>query len=105
MIVPNQRKALPRLLLSLALATLIGFAAGCSRGEKRVNVSGTVTLDGRPLTEGVIQFHGPGDRLSTARIQPDGTFVATDIMPGDNVRVAIIEDPDRVMAQLVPPVD
>jgi hypothetical protein len=88
----------------LAVATLVGLA-GCSPKEKRVNVSGTVTLGGRPLTEGVVQFHGPGDRLSTAKIQPDGTFVATDILPGDNVQVAIIDDPDQVMSQMVAPLD
>jgi hypothetical protein len=85
---------------SVALA-LLGLASGCS-SAKLQNVSGTVTLDGEPLTEGVVQFSCPDDRLATARIQPDGTFVATDVRPGDDVRVAVIENPDTAMMKGMP---
>jgi hypothetical protein len=81
----------------LWLATaLLGLCIGCS-GVKLQTVSGVVTLDGQPLSEGIVQFYGPGDRLSTARLQSDGTFVATDILPGDSIRVAVINDPDAAM--------
>jgi hypothetical protein len=101
-----------RCALGLVVVGSIGLAVGCS-GDKRQNVTGVVTLDGQPLGEGVVQFLGPGDRLSTARIQPDGTFVATDLVPGDSIQVAVIDDPERAMARLgkpqakadMPPVD
>jgi len=66
-------------------------AVGCS-GERRQTIEGAVTLKGEPLTSGVVQFHGPGDRLVTAVIQPNGTFVATDLLSGE-VKVAVVEDP------------
>jgi hypothetical protein len=53
-------------VVSALLAALVGVA-GC--GVKRIPTSGTVTLDGQPLTEGVLQFipdasKGNGLRLS-----------------------------------------
>jgi hypothetical protein len=92
----NQWNTSPQRVLGWAVLALLGLACGCS-GPKLQNVSGTVTLDGQPLTEGTVQFSCPGDRLSTARIQPDGSFVATDVRPGDEVRVAVIENPDAAM--------
>jgi hypothetical protein len=104
MTIPNNRRVLTGRRLGLAVATIAVFAAGCS-AEKRVNVSGVVTLNGRPLPEGIVQIHGPGDRISTARIRRDGSFVATDIQPGDTIQVAVVEDPNRVMSRLVAPVE
>lgn len=97
MIASSQSGFLPRRLL--ALVALVVLAAGCA-GEKRTNVTGTVSIDGQVVTEGVVQFLCPGDRLATARIQPDGTFVATDVVPGEEVRIAILEDPDRGMFKM-----
>jgi hypothetical protein len=76
--------------LLVLFASLALFAAGCS-GEKRQVVQGTVSLDGRPLPAGVVQFHCANERLVTAVIQGDGTFTATDLPPGE-VRVAVVED-------------
>ncbi|MDY3553146.1 hypothetical protein R5W24_002238 [Gemmata sp. JC717] len=78
-----------RLLTVAGVAAVLAAAPGCS-GQKPQNVSGVVTLNGKPLTSGVVRFHGTGDRMATANIQPDGTFVATDVMPGE-VKVAVTE--------------
>jgi hypothetical protein len=76
--------------LLIPLLSLVFFVAGCS-GEKRHVVRGMVFLDGQPLTSGVVQFHGANERLATGVIQTDGTFVVTDLLPGE-VRVAVVED-------------
>jgi hypothetical protein len=60
------------------LALLVSLAlTGCNDGRPaRVPVAGKVTIDGKPLTLGSIQFlpqSGQG-RSSAAMIQPDGSF-------------------------------
>jgi hypothetical protein len=42
--------------------------SGCDRGVKRVPVSGAVTLDGQPMTHGVLLFHPDESRGNTARV-------------------------------------
>lgn len=55
----------------LLVAPLV--AAGCSQ---RAEVGGTVTLDGRPLSAGVVTFCPTGDGPSGyAAIGPDGRYV------------------------------
>jgi hypothetical protein len=51
------------------LAALVGVA-GC--GVKRVPTSGKVTLDGRPLTEGVLQFIPDASKGNTLRVSCSG---------------------------------
>jgi hypothetical protein len=41
---------------ALALAGIISFVAGCSGGDDRVEVTGTVTLKGNPIKDGTISF-------------------------------------------------
>lgn len=73
--------------VALVLAALVG--AGCGPEDKRLNVTGVVTLDGKPFEHGRIQFYGPNNQFSTAGISPDGTFIATDVIPGE-LRVAVV---------------
>ena len=78
-------------LLTPALS-LVCLATGCScSGERRHVIHGMVSLDGAPLSSGVVQFHGPAERVVTAVIRSDGTFTATDLLSGE-VKVAIVED-------------
>lgn len=98
----DRRAALNNRVVVWVMVAIVGLTTGCS-SNKRQNVSGVVTLDGRPLTEGIVQFYGPGDRLSTARIQSDGTFVATDLMPGDSIQVVVLDDLERSMSRVTPP--
>jgi hypothetical protein len=79
-----------RLLISFLSVTCLITGCSCS-GDRAQVVRGTVSLDGAPLRCGVVQFHGPAGRLSTAVVQSDGTFTATDVSPGE-VRVAVVED-------------
>jgi hypothetical protein len=72
-----------RICSSLA-AVLIAFAAtGCSSEKQRQIVTGTVTHEGKPLPLCSVQFHGPDGLLTTAPVQPDGSFSMTDVFPGE----------------------
>ena len=86
--------------IGLALVGLLG--AGCSPGEKRLTVTGTVTLDGKPFEHGRIQLYGANNQFSTAEIASDGTFIVTDVVPGE-LRVAVVTPGGLVT--LAPPED
>ena len=77
------RGAYSLLLLSSCLA-----AAGCS-GDRRAEVSGTVKLNGEPITEGSINFipvEGNTGAGSGAEIRDGKYFIARDkgVSPGKN---------------------
>jgi hypothetical protein len=68
--------------------------AGCSgHGVKKVTVNGTITYKGQPLRSGFVKFIGPeGATSSGGVIQSDGTFIITDVVPGE-VKVGVVEAP------------
>jgi hypothetical protein len=43
----------------LCLLALVGLVAGCSRGPKTIPVTGTVKLDGKPVTGATVRFSDP----------------------------------------------
>lgn len=64
-------------LASLAAAVVL-FAGGCGDGRpERVAVSGTVTIDGKPLTQGNIKFVPTGARPSAGKLDDNGRFTLT----------------------------
>jgi hypothetical protein len=86
----------------LLLAIAAVGVAGCGGEPERQTIPGKVTLKGQPLPSGVVRIHGPGDRLSSAMIQPDGTFAITDVMPG-KVQISIVDDPSSSGGGMPPP--
>jgi len=81
------------LFVSLAALVLTVPLAGCHRGDTitLAKVSGTVTLDGAPLTKGAIQFtpdssKGTRGPLATGAIGPDGKFELMTSKPGDGAQ-------------------
>lgn len=70
----------------------LAVAAGCSQGVKKVTVKGTVSYKGQPVRSGILQFVGADGSYSAAVVQPDGTFLITDVVPGE-VRVGVQEAP------------
>jgi hypothetical protein len=72
----------------IGLAMLVAAVAGCGR---RAEVSGTVTLDGVPVTNGVVTFTPRGAGASAyAAIHADGRYTAqtgasVGLAPGDYV--------------------
>jgi hypothetical protein len=77
----------------VAFFILSGIAAlgGCSQPDKGFVQKGSVTLEGKPLTSGIVRFHMAGSRLANAVIQPDGTFEATEAIPGE-AKVTVEDD-------------
>ena len=65
-----------RFLVPSLLAVCIVPAAGCQKGPPEITVlSGTVKLDGRPVTAGTVNIVSSDDVVRTsAKIAPDGTY-------------------------------
>jgi hypothetical protein len=82
-----------RFLPLLGLATAAALAAGCAdRGVKKVTLNGTVSYKGQPVSSGILRLVGPEGAYSAASVQPDGTFIVTDVVPGET-RVGVMESP------------
>lgn len=66
---------------SLRLLLLVAFTAalsGCGDGRpSRVQVSGQVLIDGKPLTQGNIKFVPEGARPSAGKLDENGRFTLT----------------------------
>jgi hypothetical protein len=66
------------------LAPVMMLLAGCAKpGKKVVTVTGTVTYNGRQVKAGIVKFQAPNGDFATAMIGPDGQFIMTDVVPGD----------------------
>src|SRR5262245_8788372 len=77
-----------RLAAGAALAAVFLALAGCGGGgPKIVPVSGTVTIDGQPLTYGHIQVIPDGWRPASGRLDGTGRFTLTTTTPNDGCAV------------------
>ena len=75
---PNQDVLVRWMLLTVGLAACLASVSGCSDGRpKRVKVSGTVTIDGQPLTRGNVKFVPSGGRPSSGKLDEQGRFTLT----------------------------
>src|SRR5438309_1497865 len=77
------RSSLPARLGRLAPPALLALAlAGC--GAPTGEVSGKVTLEGKPLPGGFVAFIGEGDNPATVsgEIHPDGTYSVSKVPVG-----------------------
>jgi hypothetical protein len=82
----------PRRLLGLVAVAVVAVAGCSDKGVKKVTVRGTISYKGQPLQSGILKFVGPAGSYSAAVIQPDGTFIITDVVPGE-VKVGVMEAP------------
>ena len=79
----KQRRYASLLLTHLVLAVLL-LLPGCGPGRPaRVPVSGTITIDGRPLEHGFVRFHPKENRAAQGEVGPGGRFTLTTYEPGD----------------------
>ena len=69
--------------IGLAVAAAAALAAAGCRGEPKAQVSGTVTLDGVPVENGVIQFYPVGSTGQTAGGGVQNGRYALDASPGE----------------------
>jgi hypothetical protein len=67
----DQRFVNARLGVGCALLVALVSVAGCG-GIKRIPTSGTVTLDGQPMTEGVLQFIPDASKGNNLRVTCSG---------------------------------
>ena len=74
----------PRLPAYVLFGLMAGLLVGCGPAKPELfPVSGTVKLNGKPLTTGSVQFIGQGLRPASGQINADGTFkLATDGQDG-----------------------
>jgi hypothetical protein len=66
--------------------------AGCSNEDKKLTIQGTISYKGQPVRSGFLKFVGPKEGYTGASIQPDGTFVITGVVPGEN-KIGVREAP------------
>jgi hypothetical protein len=55
--------------------TFLLFLLGCNRGPQIVPTAGKISIDGKPLTTGMIMVFHKGYRGAVAMIQNDGSFI------------------------------
>jgi hypothetical protein len=69
------------IVAALVICCAVG---GCGpQRPKRVPVSGTVIIDGKPLTRGTVSFVPQDARPATGEIGPDGRFTLSTFGEGD----------------------
>ena len=72
--------------VAIVVLLTLSLSLGCGRkGPRPVPVSGTVTVDGKPLAGGAITVAPEKGRAAGGRIGPDGRFELSSWQPGDGV--------------------
>ncbi len=84
-------------------ATLIILLSGCG-GKSLTTISGTVTLDGKPVEDGSIQFIPTGAEGTTEGANIKGGKYTATVSPGKNeVKIFASEDhPTKTIANVEP---
>lgn len=82
----------PRVVPGLLALAALCAALGCSKGVKKITVTGKVTYQGQPVRSGIVRFIGPEGAYSAGPVQSDGTYTVTDVLPGET-KVGIMESP------------
>jgi hypothetical protein len=68
---------------AVALLVLAVVMTGCSRRFPMAEVSGKVTLDGKPLSDATVMFVPEKGFAAAGTLQPDGTFRLISGRPGN----------------------
>ena len=64
-----------KIFASLVFITMVASLPACGDGRpRRVPVSGTVLIDGKPLKYGTVRFYTEGGRPATGRLDKQGRF-------------------------------
>jgi len=85
------------------LLCVIVLIAGCSGGDPVASVTGKVTVDGEPVTEGMVLFLSEKGAGGSGELQADGTYTLQ-CPPGQyKVAVAPPESTDPTPAPAKPP--
>ena len=65
----------------LTVCLVLALFAGCGGGPKTYSVGGTITYQGKPVTEGLINFLATGQKPLGGSLQSDGSY-QYDLPPG-----------------------
>ena len=76
----NGRHPLAKLLVASSMIVLV---AGCVDEQDYVKVTGKVTIDGEPLTQGIVRFYPEGGRQSGGELDSNGAFSLSTYEEGD----------------------
>jgi hypothetical protein len=76
--------------LSVFAVALLLLGCGPS-APKKMNLNGKISYKGQPLNSGILRIVG-ANSFTLATIQSGGTFVATDVLPGE-VKIGIVPAP------------
>ncbi|HYH69573.1 MAG TPA: hypothetical protein VD866_33060 [Urbifossiella sp.] len=72
------------------LAAVFALGCGGAEGERVREVRGTVTYKGQPLQSGTVRVVGANNEVAFAVVHKDGSFILTDVPPGE-VKVGVIQ--------------
>ncbi|MFV2066673.1 MAG: carboxypeptidase-like regulatory domain-containing protein [Pirellulales bacterium] len=80
-----------RLLRGVAWVSSVAiiFLVGCAQSEPTGTVSGTVTLEGEPVTAGVVSFISEAGSASMGNIGSDGSFTLDGELPVGKYTVSV----------------
>jgi hypothetical protein len=79
-------------LLSLAILLPTVAFLGCSGNTQApAKISGNITIDGKPIKAGTLQFHTKEGVAYDGKIMADGTYSASDLPEGEMVVTVITE--------------
>jgi hypothetical protein len=81
-----------RRLGGVAVVCLAVALTGCggSGTDKAKEIRGSVSYKGQKLESGTVRFVSANNEVAFARVQPDGSFIITDVSPGE-VKVGVIQ--------------
>jgi hypothetical protein len=77
----TQHSTFPRWLMQAVFLALLALAlSGCRQPTGKV--TGKVSYKGEPVSAGTVAFFGPGDKVASAALQPDGFYEASAVPVG-----------------------
>lgn len=84
----------------VAASLLMACFAGCETSTGKVTAEGTVSYNNQPLTGGrLVLYNAKNEQVGGANINPDGTFIATDL-PREDLKVTVITTGNSVMDKM-----
>jgi hypothetical protein len=84
----------------VALLALIG----CAKGTGKVTIEGIAKHKDQPLNWGRLHFHdASGREVGGAQLKKDGSYIATDLVPGTDLKVVVAIAPANETPGSKPP--